>query len=61
MGDDLVSMRGWGHQKGNADGSVGGVSCATMSTLAWSCELIFDKQDRYLHLEAIAIMIEISY
>lgn len=60
MVDDLFSTKGWCHQKsGSAYGGGGDVIYVPMKKLArWSCKLIFDKQDRFVHPAAIARMTE---
>lgn len=59
VGGGLVSTRGWG-QRDKVDGSDGGVAYATRTKLARLGKLIFDKQDRCVHLVAIARMTEVS-
>ena len=57
MEDDLFSMKGWSHQKqGSEYGGDVGVAYVTMTMtkLARSDKPIFDKQDRSVHLAAIA-------
>jgi len=54
---DLFSMKGWRHQKsGNAYEGDGDAIYVPMTKLVgWSCKLIFDKQDRFVHPAAIAV------
>ena len=54
-GGGLFSKKGWRRKSGSAWGGDGDAIYVPMKKLAgWSCKLIFDKLDRFVHPVAIA-------